>query len=80
MQKKNFNLLSAEFNAILASQPACPGDIDLDGVVNVLDVQQWSMFQSLSVGLSSWADVNQDGFTNQTDLDIIDQNFGPCPN
>ena len=41
---------------------------------------EWSVFQSLSVGLSSWADVNQDGFTNQTDLDIIDQNFGPCPN
>jgi hypothetical protein len=37
------------------------------------------MFQSLSMGLSSWADVNQDGFTNQTDLDIIEQNFGPCP-
>jgi hypothetical protein len=51
----------------------------LDGVVNELDVQQWSMFQSLSMGLSSWADVNQDGFTNQTDLDIIEQNFGPCP-
>ena len=48
--------------------------------MNELDVQQWSMFQSLSMGLSSWADVNQDGLTNQTDLDIIEQNFGPCPN
>lgn len=40
VQKKNFNLLGGEFNTILASQPACPGDINLDGVVNELDVQQ----------------------------------------
>jgi hypothetical protein len=50
VQKKNFNLLSGELNAILASQPACPGDINLDGVVNELDVQQWSMFSSVIDG------------------------------
>jgi arylsulfatase A-like enzyme len=78
VQKANFDLLMARLNRLRASQPACPGDINLDGVVNEGDVEQWSMFQALSMG-SSWADLDQDGLTDDTDLDIIEQNFGPCP-
>lgn len=79
VQQKNFDALSAELKALLASQPSCPSDINLDGVVNQLDVAQWGMFEELSRRLSSWADVNQDGLTNGVDLEIILQHLGPCP-
>jgi hypothetical protein len=79
VQQKNYDQLSAELNALLGSQPSCPEDINLDGVVNNLDIEQWNMFASLSMGNSSWADVNQDGLTNSADLDLIQQNEGPCP-
>ncbi len=79
VQQKNFDALMATYNSLLSSQPDCPWDINLDGVVNEADVQEWSMFQALSMGLSSWADVNQDGLTNQTDEDLIQQHLGPCP-
>jgi hypothetical protein len=36
------------------------------------------MFQTLS-GLSSWADIDLDGMTNDVDLSIILQNQGTCP-
>jgi len=78
-QQKNFDALMATYNAIIASQPSCPSDINLDGVVNDLDVDQWTMYSSLSGGLSSWADVNQDGLTNNADLDTIEASFGACP-
>ena len=78
-QQKNYDALSAELQTLLASQPACLGDINLDGVVNQLDVDQWAMFERLSVGKSSWADLNQDGLTNDTDLKIIKQHLGACP-
>jgi hypothetical protein len=63
---------------ILASQPACPGDVNLDGVVNNADIAQWQFFQQLS-GYSSWADINLDGLTDSADLAIILQNQGACP-
>jgi hypothetical protein len=78
-EQKNYDALTARLNRLLASQPACPGDINLDGVVNQADIDQWSVFQALSMGLSSWADLNQDGLTNGADLDTIQQNLGPCP-
>lgn len=78
-QQKNYDDLSADLRKLLASQPACPGDINLDGVVNQLDIQQWSMFAALSEGNSSWADINQDGLTNDADLNLIDQHLGACP-
>ena len=77
-QQKNFAALSQELNALLASQPACPGDINLDGVVNYLDIAEWGKYQALT-GLSSWADINQDGMTDDADLAIILQNQGICP-
>jgi hypothetical protein len=77
-QKKNYNALTVQLAQILASQPACPGDVNLDGVVNNADIAQWQFFQQLS-GDSSWADVNLDGLTDSADLAIILQNQGACP-
>jgi Sulfatase len=77
-QQNNYNLLSKELASLLASQPICPGDINLDGVVNYLDIAEWGKYQALT-GLSSWADINQDGLTNDADLTIILQNQGICP-
>ena len=78
-QQKNYNDLTAQLTKLLASQPACPGDINLDGIVNYLDVADWDLYQGLSLGNSSWADVNLDGLTDSADRAIILQNFGPCP-
>lgn len=78
-QLRNYNALSAQLNQLLASQPACPGDVNLDGVVNYLDVAEWATLEALSSGLSSWADINLDGLTDDADLAIILQNQGQCP-
>jgi hypothetical protein len=78
-QKKNYDALTAQLATLLASGPACPGDINLDGLVNYLDVADWELYGGLSAGLSSWADINLDGLTDSTDLAIILQNFGSCP-
>jgi hypothetical protein len=78
-QQKNYDSLNTQFATLLASQPACPGDINLDGTVDYFDVADWEFFQGLSVGTSSWADLNLDGLTDGTDLSIILQNQGSCP-
>ena len=77
-QQTNYDALSAELQTLLASQPACLGDINLDGVVNKLDIGQWAYFEELT-GKSSWADLNQDGLTNDIDLNIIHKHLGACP-
>jgi hypothetical protein len=79
LQQRNYNALTAQLAQLLASQPACPGDLNLDGTVNYLDVGEWETYQALSLGFSSWADVNLDGLTDSADLAIILQNFGACP-
>ena len=73
-----FTNQNARLDALLASLRACPGDINLDGVVNELDIHQWEMFAALAP-YSSWVDINQDGFTDPGDLHLILQNFGPSP-
>jgi hypothetical protein len=77
IQQANFQALNVKLTKLLASQPSCPGDVNLDGVVNQSDIEQWSAFEALSQ-YSTWADINQDGLTNQADLNLIRQNLGPC--
>lgn len=73
----NFSELRARLDSILASQPACPGDGNIDGQVNALDVGDWkTLYQAW--GLSSVYDVNFDGLTDDTDLTIISNNQGAC--
>jgi hypothetical protein len=83
-QAKIFNQLSDSMNATLASEPACPGDGNLDKVVNLADLTNWFYFSTNGVppegggppNTSSWYDFNLDGKTDQADLQIILQNFG----
>ena len=77
-QQKNLDELNAELDALMPTQSPCLGDINLDGIVNQADIDQWMMLQALSPD-SSWADVNQDGLTNTDDMTIIEQHFGACP-
>jgi hypothetical protein len=73
----NYGQLSAELDTILASQPACPGDGNIDGRVDALDVGDW-MTITQTWGLSSVFDVNLDGATDLADLAIIRKNQGLC--
>ena len=61
----------------------CPGDGNLDKVVNLADVQNWFHFSTNGVpqpplppNTSSWYDFNKDGSTDEADLKIILMNFG----
>ncbi len=71
----NFNQLLAAQQATLASEPACPGDGNIDKSVNQLDIQDWQLMATLSEGTSSWYDLNLDGVTDNQDLKIIQQNL-----
>jgi hypothetical protein len=79
LQQANYDALSQQLNAILASQAACPGDGNIDGVVNGLDRADWAFFAALAKGQSSWYDFNLDGLTDSADLQIILNNLGACP-
>ena len=76
VQQANYEALSAQLAAILASQPACPGDGNIDGVVNGQDLDDWNFFQALAQGQSSWYDFNLDGLTDSADSEVIQQNLG----
>jgi hypothetical protein len=74
-QQRNYDQLSAELGALLASAPVCPGDGNIDSVVNQQDLADWAFF-SQSWGLSSVYDLNFDGLTDAADRSIIEQNLG----
>jgi hypothetical protein len=74
----NFTQLRAQLDTILASQPACPGDGNIDGQVDAVDIDNWTVI-SQSWGLSSTYDVNLDGLTNNADATLISSNQGACP-
>ncbi len=83
-QKTLFNQLTASMNATLASETPCPGDGNLDKVVNLADVTNWFYFSTNGVppvgggppNTSSWYDFNHDGSTDTADLKTIINNFG----
>lgn len=76
VQQRNHDALSKELDALLGSQPSCPGDGNIDGVVNLQDVHDYGVMVHLSRGKSSWYDFNEDGLTNPADLAIIQKNYG----
>ncbi len=78
-----YNSLMSQLNSILASQPACPGDANIDGQVNDQDLSVWQKFLNwagTAVGVlsSSVADFNWDGLTNSVDQQTIQNNRGAC--
>ena len=73
-----YNGLKSQLETILASQPACPGDGNIDNRVDATDVSLWTRI-SQAWGLSSVFDFNFDGLTDSADLAIIQKNTGKCP-
>jgi len=73
-QQQNYDALDAQLKELLASEPECPGDGNIDLVVDRKDLRDWRRFAS--GGLSSVYDLNLDGLTNQDDEAIIEQNLG----
>ncbi|MFA7668023.1 MAG: sulfatase-like hydrolase/transferase [Burkholderiaceae bacterium] len=71
--------LKQQMDDILASEPACPGDGNLDGVVDGRDLEEWSRIAH-AWGKSSVYDFKIDGvfdgLTNTRDADVIQNNLG----
>src|SRR5262249_9471181 len=81
IQRQNFNSLSAQLQKLLDSQPPpCPGDGNLDLLVNAEDLDNWQFFSTNNNGQSSWYDFNHDGLTDEQDMAMILDNFEmKCP-
>lgn len=77
-----YDRLKGQMDQILSSQPECPGDGNLDRVVDAKDVQEWGRI-AREWGTSSVYDfkINGvfDGLTNSRDGDVIQANLNkPC--
>ena len=77
LDQLKYNELSSYLDTLLASEPDCiaKGDGNDDGVVNLVVLQNYKKMAKMTSG-SSWYDVNTDGYTNDTDKQIITQNLG----
>ncbi len=79
-QQQNYDELYAQLAAILGSQPPCPGDGNIDGVVNAYDLYDWAQYAYGNSGRSSWFDIDMDGYTNDRDRQLIAGALGTrCP-
>lgn len=74
-QQAAFTALSNQLAAIRASVIACPGDGNIDGVVDDTDLDEWEKYAK-SRGGSSVYDLNFDGLTDALDEAIIIANLG----
>lgn len=77
-EQANYDTLKTRLNGLLASQVACPGDGNGDGAVDATDVASYTAIHA-TWGQSSTYDFNFDGLTDALDLQIINDNLGPCP-
>jgi hypothetical protein len=73
--------LTRQLARLLASEVPCAGDGNLDGVVDGKDLDQFNYWANLTGSMSSWYDLNLDGFTNQNDVPYITGSQFPrkCP-
>lgn len=81
--QRAYEELSAKMQAMLDSEPACPGDGNKDGKVDQADMSNWRNLAQ-TWGLSSVYDFLiggvSDGLTNERDALVIQQNMGlSCP-
>ena len=72
--------LKAKMDDILASEPDCPGDGNMDGVVDAKDLDNWARI-AREWGLSSVYDfivgtTPRDGLTNTLDRGVVQANLG----
>lgn len=74
-QQAAFTELTEQLAALRATVIDCPGDGNLDGVVDETDLQEWERYANLT-GLSSVYDLNLDGRTDELDEAIILENLG----
>lgn len=75
VQQRNYDELLARLQAIRDSVPSCPGDGNIDFVINQADLDDWRFYADLT-GQSSVYDVNLDGLTNDTDQSMIQSYLG----
>jgi len=61
-----------ERDTMLSSALPCPGDVNLDGVVNSKDLAQMREWMEKTNNGSTWWDLNLDGVTNEQDIVIIE--------
>ncbi len=78
-----YDTLQDRLAQLLASAPDCPGDGNLDGVVNAEDVANWRQL-AMDWGLSSVYDLKidgvHDGLTNHRDGQVLQEHLGlECP-
>jgi hypothetical protein len=78
-QQDAYARLTARLDELLASEPACPGDGNKDGVVDAQDLDNWRRIAQ-AWGLSSVYDFLMDGRTDHEDEQVILQHLGTtCP-
>ena len=70
--KPEYEKLQASLDDLLASEPVCTGDGNLDKFVNQFDVDGVNDF----LGVSSFFDFNNDATTDLQDLAIVEANLG----
>jgi Sulfatase len=90
-QKRQYQTLAKKLKRIENSVVECPGDGNMDKVVNQKDLDDWAKFASKTEGLrtengggmGSWYDfggptdsTRPDGLTDETDKKIIEANLG----
>lgn len=75
-QEQNYTALKSDMARLRDSHVQCPGDGNLDLVVDARDIEGWTRFSRENGGRSSWYDFNFDGLTNEADLEIIHANMG----
>ena len=69
-----FTALQSYMYDLMATQPACLGDGNIDGVIDSVDLAEIATWW----GQSSVYDFNNDGTTDGSDLAQILTNWGPC--
>jgi hypothetical protein len=76
-QQQNYEELSDQMDALLASEPVCVGDGNLDLVIDQADLDEWARYAvPQGTGGSSWYDFDIDGDTDEDDRAVIEANLG----
>jgi hypothetical protein len=61
-----------ERDTLLSSALPCPGDVNLDGVVDAKDLAQMRVWMEKTNNGSTWWDLNLDSVTDEIDVAIME--------